>query len=265
MGDIGAIIGIVTGLISIFTFLTGASSLQLLRAESRVTDGTKQAPPPRPRVYVRSRELVWLMFAVFVASLGATLKLGLSGGDVEGAVFVLLLLGGVGVIAYVLRFRHSVSPILFGLVGTLGLGGVGFALGTVSRGEETVDAVAGLVIGICITLIAWVFRPGEVAGDERRGETVPADAAVPAEIPAAAGADSAAPPEPAATDSDQETTVLRFAAEQAGEVTIASVALHTRLSLDDARALLESLHERGFCERTRAESGATVYRFPDLA
>lgn len=264
MGDIGAIIGIITGLISIFTFLTGASSLQLLRAESRVADGRKQAPLPRPRVYVRSRVLVWLMFAVFVASLGVTLKLGLSGGDVEGAVFVLLLMGGIGVIAYVLRFRHSISPLLFGVLSTLVLGGVGFALGAVSRGEETVDTVAGLVIGICITVIAWMFRPGDEGAGGPRGGITPAPAAA-ADMPGGAVPGSGAPPEPAAIDGDQETTILRLAAEHAGEVTIASVALQTRLSLDDARALLDSLHERGFCDRNRTDSGATVYRFPDLA
>lgn len=261
MGDIGAVIGIVTGLISIFTFLTGATSLQLLRAESRATDGDKQKPPPRPRVYVRSKVLVWLTFAIFIASLGITLKMGLSGGDVEGAVFVLLLMGGAGVIAFVLRFRHTVSPLLFGVVGTLVLGGVGFALGSVSRGEESVDAVAGIVIGMCITVIAWLFRPGNEAGNGV-GPDVVLDVA-PAAADAALDTDSERAP--AAVDGDQERAILRHAAEHAGEVTTASVVLETQLSLEDARTLLDNLHEKGFCERTRTESGATIYRFPDLA
>ena len=257
MGDIGAIIGIITGLISIFTFLTGASSLQLLKAEARAADGNIQTPPPRPRVYVRSKLLVWVMFAVFVASLAITLHQGLSGGDVEGAVFVLLLMGGVGVIAYVLRFRHRVSPVSFGVIAILGLAGAGFALGSVSRGEEAIDAIAGLVIGIGVTLIAWMFRSG--------AENAPAIVAASAETPIAEVPDSGGAGEPAAIDSDQETTVLRLAAAHGGEVTVSGVALDTRLSLDDARALLESLHERGYCERTRTEAGGTVYRFPDLA
>jgi hypothetical protein len=113
MDDIGAIIGIITGLISIFMFLTGTSSLQLLRAESRAAEGVEQRPPPRPRIYVRSKLLIWLAFAAFAASLAVTLSMGLSGGDVEGVIFVLLLLGGAGVIGFVLRFRHSVSPLSF--------------------------------------------------------------------------------------------------------------------------------------------------------
>lgn len=257
MGDIGAVIGIITGLISIFTFLTGASSLQLLRAESRARggdiDGGGKKPPPRPRFYVRSKVLVWVTFAVFVASLGITLKMGLSGGDVEGAVFLLLLIGGAGVIAFVLRFRHTISPLSFGVVSTLVLVGVGFGLGSVSRGEELVDAVAGLVIGVCITVIAWLFRPGDEASIDVASEA------------ARAAPDSDAQPGPAATDSDQEKAILRHAAEHAGEVTTASVVLETQLSLEDARTLLDNLHERGFCERTRTESGATIYRFPDLA
>lgn len=257
MGDIGAVVGIITGLISIFTFLTGASSLQLLRREARSAEGETSKPPARPRVYVRSRFMVWLMFAVFAASLAVTLAMGLSGGDVEGAVFVLLLLGGAGVIAFVLRFRHTISALSFGLASTLVLAGVGFALGSVSRGEEAVDAVAGVVIGLCITGIAWLFRPGDApVGDM-------ASAVAPAVVDGAS--DRNAPRAPAAADSEHERAVLQLAAEHAGEVTTASVALQTRIPLDDARILLESLHERGFCERTRTDQGATIYRFPDLA
>jgi hypothetical protein len=256
MGDIGAIIGIVTGLISMFTFLTGASSLQLLRAESRAAEtGQKTPSPPRPRVYVRSRALVWLTFAAFIASLAVTLLLGLSGGDVGGAVFVLLLIGGIGVIGFVLRFRHTISPLSFGAAITVVLAVAGFAMGSVSRGEEAIDTVAGVVIGLCITVIAWMFR----AGDPSTG-TVSSTAA----DAAPAGA-AAAPNDTAPADADREKLVLQLAAEQAGEVTIANVALRTALSLDDSRTLLDGLHERGFCERTRTEQGATVYRFADLA
>jgi hypothetical protein len=251
MDDIGAIVGVITGLISIFTFLTGVSSLQVLRSESRSVQGEKLNPSPRPRVFVRSRVLVWLTFAVFVASLAVTLAMGLSGGDVEGAIFVLLLMGGIGVTVYVLRFRHMISPLSFGAVSTLVLGGAGFAFGSISRGEEAVDAVAGLVIGMCITVIAWLFR----TDDTSVGEVASAAADT--------ARDSAAPRAPAA-DNDHERALLRNAAEKAGEVTTASVALETELSLEEARTLLESLHERGFCERTRTEQGATVYRFPDL-
>ncbi|MDA0661347.1 MAG: hypothetical protein O3B08_00730 [Proteobacteria bacterium] len=269
MGEIGAVIGIITGLISIFTFVTGASSLQLLRAESRAAEGNAQQPRPRPRVYIRSRLFVWLTFAVFVASLAATLAMGLSGGDVEGAVFVLLLLGGVGVAAFVLRFRHAISPLAFGVASTLVLGGVGFALGSVSRGEEAVDAVAGVVIGLCITGIAWLFRPDDGPDDGARGEVAPAVPEVAPKAASAAAPATRASRAPAAVDSERENArereVLGLAAGQAGEVTIASVALHTQIPLDDARTLLDSLHERGFCERARTEQGATVYRFPDLA
>jgi hypothetical protein len=136
------------------------------------------------------------------------------------------------------------------MVSTLVLGGVGFALGSVSRGEEAVDAVAGIVIGLCITVIAWLFR----ASDGAVGNGAVADAAP----------GSTAQSAPSAVDSDDERAVLRLAAEHAGEVTIAGVAMQTELSLDDARDLLEGLHDRGFCERTRTEQGATIYRFPDL-
>lgn len=257
MGDIGAIVGIITGLISIFTFLTGASSLQLLKAETRaVTDG-QRVPPPRPRVYVRSRAMVWLMFAAFIASLAVTLAMGLSGGDVEGAVFVLLLIGGAGVIGYVLRFRHRVAPLSFGVASTVVLAAAGFGMGSVSRGEEAVDAVAGLVIGVCITVIAWLFRAGDGEGDGTAESVTP--------VAAHSAPDAATQTKPAAVDTDMETAILRLAADHAGEVTISTVALQTQLSLDDARTLLESRHERGFCERNRTDQGAIIYRFPDLA
>lgn len=253
MDEIGAIIGIVTGLISIFTFLTGVSSLQLLKAETSTADGGQPVSiSQRPRVYVRSRLMVWLMFAAFFASLAVTLSMGLSGGDVEGAVFILLLIGGAAVIGYVLRFRQTIAPLPFGIASTLILTAAGFGMGSISRGEEAVDAVAGLVIGLCITVIAWLFRSGDGTVDRA------------APGAASSAAESATTGEAAIIDTDLETEILRLAADNAGEVTISGVALHTRLSLDEARTLLDSLDERGHCKRTEADQGATVYRFPDL-
>lgn len=258
MDDIKAIVGLITGVISIFTFLTGVKSLELLKVESRPAAEGAPPPPPRPPVYVRSKALVWLTFLVFLASLAVTLAMGLSGGDVEGAVFVMLLLGGIAVIVYVLRFRH-VAPLAFGAGATVALGAVGFMLGSVSRGEEATDAVAGIVIGLCITVIAWMFRAG--------GQTAvatPAARVAPAAPAGNAAPDRAAPPA-GAHDADRERAVLQLAADSKGEVTVSGVALKTQLSLDEARTLLESLAERGFCERSRTDQGATVYRFADFA
>jgi len=49
-----------------------------------------------------------------------------------------------------------------------------------------------------------------------------------------------------------------------GEVTVTQVALKTELSLDQARNLLDSLADQGYCARIGEDNGATVYRFHDL-
>lgn len=243
MNDLGALVGLVSGLISIFTFFTGVNSLRVIRAEANTAGAEPQWSGPR--VYVRSRLLVGLVFAVFLGSLGVTLTMGLAGGDVAGALFVLLLFAGVSVTVFVLRFAYTVSPLSFGITSTAFLTAAGFAIGTISRGEEAVNSVAGLFIGLGVTVIAWLFRPADEA------------ARAPAPVPSM-------PSDRKGANADAERTVLEIAAKHAGEVTVASIALESELTLDDARTCLEGLHDRGFCERSRTEHGATLYRFPDL-
>lgn len=244
MDDIGSLVGVISGVISIFTFLTGVNSVRFMRAEARADSG--QGPRwAGPRVFVRSRVWIVVVFLIFLASMAVTLAEGLAGSDTSGARFLLLLLAGSGLIIFVLRLSRSYSVLSYGLFSIVALTAAGYVIGSVSVGEEAEDAAFGLFIGICVAGMAWLFRPADQAppysapvAERRQGEGV--------------------------VSGDVERKILQFAAQEAGEVTVTNVALGTDLSLEDARTCLESLHQRDFCERKRTEQGATIYRFPDL-
>ncbi len=61
-----------------------------------------------------------------------------------------------------------------------------------------------------------------------------------------------------------EQVILRTAKRNDGIATPATVALEGNVTTDQAKAHLERLAERGFCELRVRKSGSIVYVFPDL-
>jgi hypothetical protein len=62
-------------------------------------------------------------------------------------------------------------------------------------------------------------------------------------------------------DDAREAAVLAIAAERRGVLSPLEVAAAAGCTADQARATLDRLHLRGFCELDIADSGAEVYRF----
>jgi len=61
-----------------------------------------------------------------------------------------------------------------------------------------------------------------------------------------------------------EKTILRTAKKNGGLVTPGEIAIESDYSSDDARAALEKLAAKGFCEMRVRPSGVIVYRFPEF-
>ena len=59
----------------------------------------------------------------------------------------------------------------------------------------------------------------------------------------------------------REAAVLSLATERRGVLSPLDAAASAGISAEDARATLDLLHRRGFCELEIADSGAEVYRF----
>ena len=243
MDDPFALVGLISGLISIFTFLTGVTSL----ADQRSAPTNSPARPMR-RVHVPRGPLTWLLWAAFAASLAVTLAAGLSGDDSMGVVFLLLVLGAVcaAVLTYTrLGERDWAIP---SLVIVAGMAAAGFAMGTISRGEEAFGLLAGLAIGGGALGINHALRPLAEAGK-------------------AAGQNTSAGPGVASTGAPQsgahETAVLKAARDRGGEITALDAALDADLSPDAAAAALASLAKRGFCV-AKTEGAATIYHFADF-
>jgi len=62
-----------------------------------------------------------------------------------------------------------------------------------------------------------------------------------------------------------EKVILRTAKKNGGLVTPGEIAIESDYSSDDARAALEKLAGKGFCEMRVRPSGVIVYRFPEFA
>jgi hypothetical protein len=234
------VVGTVSGLLAVFTFLTGAGSIRELRLLRTAAES-----PATARRRSRLRWVVWLSAPVFAVSLVVTWTQGQHGSDTGGARFLLLLAGGLLLVLYATVLRHSVSWGAFLVLCVAGLGGLGLLFGSISGGEEAEGVTAGLVLGAIIGLLGLAFRT-----------------AVPATRPAVRH--SADTPPASADQVRQEKEILELARSRGGEVRVGEVALHTSLSLDEARALLDQLASRHFCERAQQPEGATVYRFPDF-
>jgi len=66
-------------------------------------------------------------------------------------------------------------------------------------------------------------------------------------------------------DEAVERAVLALAAESGGRLTVADVAMHTKLNVDDARAMLESFHMKDVAYPDATGEGYVAYTFPSLA
>ena len=62
-----------------------------------------------------------------------------------------------------------------------------------------------------------------------------------------------------------EKSILRTAKKNGGLVTPGEIAIESDYSTDDARAALEKLAGKGFCEMRVRPSGVIVFRFPEFA
>lgn len=170
---------------------------------------------------------------MFVLASVVTLDAGLAGSDTGGAQFVLLVVGALLLGWYAVRLHRSVPWPVFAVACVAALPALGFAMGAASSGEEAEGAVAGLVVGVGVALLGLAFR-------------------------------GRAPSPVGASAPGHEREVLGVARDRGGEVTVSEVALHSSLSLDQARAVLDHLAGRGHCERVAPPGGPVRYRFPDF-
>lgn len=244
---ISDLIGLLSGLLAVFTFLTGTTSARELvrRATGRPADRST------------SRRRAWLVLAVsapvFVLSMVVTLSAGMNGSDTGGTQFLLLLIGAVLLLIYAIRWSASMGWTAFLVTCLAVLGGLGYLMGSVSVGEEAEGVSAGLTIGLGVGLLALAFR--------RR----PAHAALTPDPGAAPDAEAArADRNSREGEREREREILALVQERGGEVTAFDVGLHTSLSLHEARELLDQLTAGGFCHRRDAPDGAMIYRFPDV-
>jgi len=235
-----ALVGLISGLISIFTFLTGVTSL----ADQRSAPVSGPGRPAR-RVHVPRGPFTLLLWAAFAASLAVTMAAGLSGDDSMGIVFLLLVLGALCAAVLTYTRLGDREWALSSLIIVAGMAAAGFAMGVISRGEEAFGLLAGLAIGVGALGINYALRPiaaqGRAAPLGNSGNT------------------PAGPPPPGA----DETAMLKAARDRGGEITALDAALDAEISPDAAAAALASLAKRGFCV-AEAKGAATIYRFADF-
>ena len=62
-----------------------------------------------------------------------------------------------------------------------------------------------------------------------------------------------------------EQIILKIAKENKGILTVSEVALSAKISIDEAKKLLDDLTKKGFAELRVRKSGALVYVIPDMA
>ena len=130
--EVSAAVGLVSGLIAIFSFLTGVSSIRGLRRPA----GSGSSPAAE-RHRTRQWVVLGLSAPVFLVSMAVTLGRGLmSGDDTGGTRFLLLLLGAVFLWRYAVRWHASVPWPAFLLGGAVVLGALGWLFGTISAGSS---------------------------------------------------------------------------------------------------------------------------------
>lgn len=236
--DTSDVIGLVSGLLAIFTFLTGITSIRDL-AQVR----TGSSSPANRAHQTRSRLVLALSIPVFAVSMVITLTQGLAGSDTGGAQFLLLAAGAILLLVYAVSLRHRWHWAAFFVTSVVVLGVLGFVMGTVSRGEEAESMLAGLAIGAGVGLVALALPRNPAP----HGTSPPLG-----------------PARPDAPPTSNERHILAYARELGGDVTVAAVALNTPLTLDQAHYTLENLAAAGYCQRWTVPDGAVIFRFPDL-
>lgn len=70
---------------------------------------------------------------------------------------------------------------------------------------------------------------------------------------------------PRGLNADQEVMLLQLARQNGGTLGAADVAARIRIPFADARRALDGLRKQGACVLVVTETGAELYRFPDLA
>jgi len=153
MEQVASIIGMISGLIAIFSFMTGMTSLPKLNRQPRPSGGGSSLSPSHPR----GRFLISI--PVFVVSLIITALLGMNGSDSGGIMFFLLVLAAISSFVYVFALHRSVSQVIFALLNIVGLTVVGFAFGSISRGEEATGIIMGMLAGIGVWIVTALGTP----------------------------------------------------------------------------------------------------------
>lgn len=243
LAELGSFVGIISGLIAIFSFITGVNSLAAIRRVRRSAQG---ASPGATRPAMRK---LLLALSVFVVSIAITAAMGLAGSDTGGIMCLLLILCLLTVVSlHWLPACRRISLSTWGPITGIGFAAIGLLLGSISSGEEVFGLSAGILTGVG----AWV-----VAGLTRRSDKRAAGSTL-----APRAADD---PTRSGSTAGWERVILEIAAAQGGRVRVTDIALKSELSLDQASEVLGDLVRRNYCRQESADSGAVTYRFPDLA
>ena len=142
------------------------------------------------------------------------------------------IIAAAGLAAFVLSVLGVVNVPVLGLLGVIA-GVIVLAAGKGKKRKETKTALRP--------------APGH-AGPARLPSAAPGDAG-----PGPAGAPGL------------ETVILRAAAANGGTITPAVIAADGEYSLEECKAHLQTLVDKGFAELRMRDSGAVFYAFPDLA
>lgn len=227
------IAGQLSGLIAIFSFLTGVTSIRELQKLS------SHPTPGGVGQRARSTRLLFASVPIFILSLVFTFSSAMDGSDTGGSQFILLVVAAILLSLYAARWRKRWAWERFLGVCVFVLGGLGYAMGSVSRGEEWEGVQAGVFIGVLVAVLGFAFETRML------GLRAPVDAT-------------------GHGKNTHEKEILHLAHAQKGTVTASEVALHTSLTLATAKATLEQLAQQNLCQKKSHANGAVSYHFPDL-
>lgn len=242
MNDLGSVVGIISGLIAIFTFATGINSI----AELRILDRTHKGASTSDAKFVRRKLMV--VGPLFGVSIAVTAAMGLSGSDTGGILSLLLIICLLAVLAFDWLGISRIVPITaYGVISALIIAGLGFLFGIISTGEEGFGLIAGMAIGAGSWVITALTRRQHIAPKPY----LPKKPSVGEHLYSTAQV-------------NDERKILEIASQQNGQVRVTDISLKSNLSLDAASQTLDSLVQRGYCRKETLESGISVYIFPEL-
>lgn len=160
-----ALIGAISGIITIYSFVTGVSTLREFRKHQFRNSKSEKRPSIRPFHRSIPRKLIWITLPVFLVSLVVTLSMGLSGSDLGGITFLLILISGCLLFLFRHFFHVHFSYLAFIAINTFVVGGIGFVFGSIARGEDIEASIIGLGIGFGTGLLAIKVRSAEPHSD----------------------------------------------------------------------------------------------------